>query len=85
MSIGRNRRKTHYDDEFPVDPREVVLISENHLVRRANNWELFRRASTLKVSHHLRLEDVLSLIFVAVIHDHRDRGSPLVKLVHPVG
>ena len=76
---------THDDDEFPDDPREVVLVSENHLVRRADNWELLCWATTLKVSHHFRLENLLSLLFVAVVHDHGNRGRPLVKLVHPVG
>jgi hypothetical protein len=72
------------NDELPVDLGQVVLISENHFIRRANDWKLGGRTPFVEVLLHACSEDLLAIIFGAVVHDHRDRRSPFVKFIHPV-
>lgn len=75
---------TYDDDEFPVNLGQIVLISENHFIRRANNWKLGSRSAIFEMLHHVGSEDLLTVIFVAMVHNHRDGRCPFVELIHPV-
>jgi len=61
-----------------------VLISENHFIRRTHHGEFGGGAASLEMLQHLGPEDLLTVIFVAMIHDDRDGRRPFVKLIHPV-
>jgi hypothetical protein len=62
-----------------------VLVTQNHLVRRAHDRKLVRGAAAFEIAEHLGLEDVIALLLDAVIHDDGYGGDPFLELVHPVG
>ncbi len=83
-AMGRGTAGAYNDDEFPVDSRQVVLISKNHLIRCADDRELIRRPAALEMLHHFGPENLLALGGVSVVHDDRNRRGPVMELVHPV-
>jgi hypothetical protein len=60
------------NDEFPVNARQVVLVSKHHFVRRANDGKSFRGSISLEMLHHFRAKYCLSLGSIPVVHDDGD-------------
>lgn len=60
----------YYYDELPLYPGEVMLVPQDHLIRRAHDWKLCTRSPSCEVTHHFRLKDLFSLCLIAMVHDY---------------
>lgn len=61
-----------------------MLISENHFIGCAHHWEFSGRTASLEMLQHFGPKDLLTVIFVAMIHDDGDGRRPFGKFVLPV-